>query len=267
MLLSRLRYYLASIPTLVRGFRNWPAGLRLILGRPGNHPVRLILRHSGLVMDVRSALDAWLVKEVCLERQYEAASIPIRDGWAVVDIGGGIGEFALDVARRFPRARVFVYEPNPDSFRMLMSNLNLNGLANVVPRPVAVAGTAGHVGLRTEGGRGALTTVVPKAIGGAATAITLEQALAEAGLERCDFLKIDCEGCEYEVLLTASDDTLRRIGAICLEYHDRLTHRSHTELAEALSQAGFRVAVHPNPVHRGQGLLGAVRGSWTAPPQ
>ena len=84
--------------------------------------------------------------------------------------------------------------------------------------------------------------------------------------EAIDLLKIDCEGCEYSVLLSASSDTLNRVSVICLEYHDRLTNHSHLELEDHLERNGFRVSTYPSPVHRGQGLLTAIRaGQLPAP--
>lgn len=244
MLASRLRYYLASIPRLLRGFRNWPTAFALFLGLPTRRPVELVLRQTGLVLRVRTALDAWLVKEVCIERQYEAASAPIQDGWTVIDIGGGIGEFALDVAKRFPRTVVWAYEPGGDAFQLLEQNIAVNNLSNVRARRNAV---------------GTLATLVDAEGGTPVTVVTLDEILRVNGIAHCDYLKIDCEGCEYTVLLSASDDALRRISVICLEYHDRLASRSHLELQGRLERNGFRVSIHPSPVHRGQGLLSAAR--------
>jgi len=259
MLISRFRYYLGSIPRMLRGFRNWPTVLALFMRLPIPRPITLILRDTGLVLQIRTALDAWLVKEICLERQYEAASVPVQDGWTVIDVGGGIGEFAIDVARRFPQARVLAYEPAPDSFELLQHNIGLNHLTNVKARPYAVAAAPGQVVLQRRSGQGALTTTLGEAGAATATAVTLGEILLTNGIAHCDYLKIDCEGCEYSVLLSASDDTLLRITAICLEYHDRLSSRSHLELKDHLERIGFRVSTHPSPVHRGQGLLTAIR--------
>ena len=251
---------------MLGGFRNWPTVLALFLRLPTRRPITLILRDSGLALQVRTALDAWLVKEVCLDRQYEAASIPIQDGWTVIDIGGGIGEFAIDVARRFPNASVWAYEPAPDSFSLLQHNLNLNRLTNLQARPYAIAAAPGQVGLQRRTGQGALTTTLGGEGPATASAVTLAEILRTNRIARCDYLKIDCEGCEYSVLLSASSDTLNRVSVICLEYHDRLTNHSHLELEDHLERNGFRVSTYPSPVHRGQGLLTAIRaGQLPAP--
>ena len=46
----------------------------------------------------------------------------------------------------------------------------------------------------------------------------------------CDFLKMDCEGAEYDMLLHLDEVSLKRIRRICLEYHEFVTPYSHTDL-------------------------------------
>ncbi len=49
--------------------------------------------------------------------------------------------------------------------------------------------------------------------------VTLEQLAEKYGLERIDFLKLDCEGSEFSILQNTT--MLERIGVIVGEYHDR----------------------------------------------
>src|SRR5439155_22097922 len=74
----------------------------------------------------------------------------------------------------------------------------------------------------------------------------------------CDFLKIDCEGAEYDIMFHATADTLRRIRHISMEYHDGVTSHSHGELRAFLEKHGFRVQVHGNAAHRNLGYLYAT---------
>jgi hypothetical protein len=78
-------------------------------------------------------------------------------------------------------------------------------------------------------------------------------------LSRCQYLKLDCEGAEYDILFHASADTLARIDHICLEYHDAITPHAHPELVALLARHGFTVRTYPNPVHAEIGLLYATR--------
>ena len=101
MLLSRWWYYLTSIPTLMLGIRNWPTMLACFLHLPVRRPFVLELR-NGLCFWVRTPMDIWIIKEVCLDHQYEHASTEFQDGWIVLDVGAGLGEFAITVALKNP---------------------------------------------------------------------------------------------------------------------------------------------------------------------
>ncbi len=251
-LLRRLTYYLASIITLLRGIRNWPALLRLLL--PGARPVILVLR-DGACYAVNSLMDAWIVKETNLDRDYERAGICLQDGWSIVDIGAGMGDFTVFAARRVPHGRVLAYEPAPDSAALLRQNLELNGIANVLSRQAAVASQAGYLNLDTSRG----VAVQYRTVGGqgqvSVPAVSLADVLAGLPHGHCDFMKIDCEGAEYDILLNAPDEALAAIGRICLEYHDFVTPYSHHDLARHLASKGWSVRLYPSPVHRELGLL------------
>jgi len=64
-------------------------------------------------------------------------------------------------------------------------------------------------------------------------------------LPRVDLLKLDYEGCEYDVLSSLDTETLMKIRAIFLEYHD-----GPRNLPQLLADNGFRVKAENNK-HQG----------------
>ncbi len=262
LLVSRWAYYLSSIPTLLFKIRSRRAVLAAFLGLPVRRPFPILLA-DGTRFLVRNALDIWLVKESCLDCDYERGEVPIRNGWIVVDVGAGVGEFAVCVARRNPRSIVYAFEPLPESFALLAENVRLNGLSNVHPIPKAIAATEGTVTLHAPTGLAGQhrTSTAAPAIGAiAVAATTLERTMEDLQIATCDFLKIDCEGAEYEILLSASPATLERVRHIAMEYHEgKISARSHDELARFLEANGFRVRTRPNLAHREIGFLFASR--------
>ena len=256
----RLQYYLSSILTVLRQVENWHALPGLALRK---QPVVLRLR-NGCAFKVRSLMDVWIVKETCLDRDYESNCVQIQDGWVVIDIGAGIGEFAILTAREHPGSRVYAFEPFPESFGLLQENLGLNMVGNVRAFQTAVGPRSGKMTLATTGEAVQHTTTSSTVSGSAAATITvqglsLDDLFRATGVEHCDFLKMDCEGCEFQVLLNGSQTTLRKIDRICLEYHDGFTEFSHLDLVEYLQQHGFQTKVVPNPVHSYLGFLYAQR--------
>lgn len=89
--------------------------------------------------------------------------------------------------------------------------------------------------------------------------ITLDELIADAGFERVDFLKMDCEGAEFEIFFSAESSTLSKVARICLEYHDGWTEHHHLELIEHFAHEGFEVELYPNPVRSDIGLMHAFR--------
>jgi FkbM family methyltransferase len=261
---SRWRYYLSSIPTLLLQIRNWPTVLAVFLGLPVGKPFTIELRRGGRYR-ARSKMDVWIIKETCIDRDYERGAVPVEDGWTVVDIGAGAGDFAISVALRGPRSRVFAFEPWRESFDLMRENLALNNLSNVQPFPEAVAGKRGELVLSTPTGiegqhrtSDAAGAPSPSDSGVRVPAVPLSEVLDRSGIAVCDFLKIDCEGGEYDILFHAGEEALGRIRHIAMEYHDGVTPWSHRDLVAFLESHGFTTRRRPSPAHANLGFLFAA---------
>ncbi|MBN1563521.1 MAG: FkbM family methyltransferase [Anaerolineae bacterium] len=274
MLVSRWRYYLSSIPTLLLRFHDLPVILAAFLGLPRPKPFLVRLK-NGCQFYVRGAIDIWIIKETVLDRDYEVHGVPVQDGWTVLDIGAGLGDFAISVAREHPHCRVIAFEPFAESYALLQQNLALNNVTTVQAFPHAIG--SGQIQLQTASGIAVKHSTAQVASSVAADAgesgpgmvdvqsKTLAQVFADLDIARCDFLKMDCEGAEYAILLECSPETLRQITHISLEYHDDITPYSHRDLAAFLRDAGFEVCTIPNPAHREIGFLAATRAPHCAP--
>jgi FkbM family methyltransferase len=150
---------------------------------------------------------------------------------------------------------------SPESYKLLEENIALNGTGNVIAAPIAVGARSGQMTLFATGAAVQHTTTKAS---GTAEAISvqglgLDDVFAMNALTTCDFLKMDCEGGEYDILFNASAATLEKISNISLEYHNGVTRFSHTDLLGYLQQRGFQVKSVPNPVHSHLGFLYAHR--------
>ncbi len=83
--------------------------------------------------------------------------------------------------------------------------------------------------------------------------------LADVVGSGCDLLKLDCEGAEFEALLGADDDTLRRAQRIILEFH-RIAGSAEV-IVDRLEAAGMTVTLLEEI--ESVGLIGARRPSRT----
>jgi FkbM family methyltransferase len=181
---------------------------------------------------------------------------PIPRGSVVVDIGANVGVFSLFAART---ARlVYALEPSASNFSLLTSNTSRT--LNIVPLNLACSRSDGRASLDVssdpvsfrlaQSGRSTRQEIVD--------VISLGTLFEHYKIERCDFLKLDCEGCEFEIILHTEPSLMLRISCIVMEYHDHLSDScSHRDLLKALREFGFR-AVAYNPKGT-QGMIAAVR--------
>ncbi len=261
-LIRKYSYYLASIARLVLGIRNWPLVIRLFFVANLSRPSLIRLRKSGVQFRVRGPMDVWIVKETYLNRFYERYGTRIGDGWTVIDIGAGIGDFSLFAALGHPSNKVYAFEPFPESFSLLETNLQLNQATNVRAYPEAIGGRTGTLALDVSSGE-PLQYSTEKAADEAAAlmvpSLSLEDAFERLSLAHCNLLKLDCEGAEYDILFKSPASILSRIDHIVMEYHDGVAPANHRDMVEFLISQGFQVRTKPNPVHAHLGILHGVR--------
>ncbi len=269
--MNKYSYYLSSIYYLLTGIRNWPLVVRIFLkiAPPGPYPIEL--RQSGLRLKARGIMDVWSIKETFLDRFYERFGTAVADGWTVVDIGGGIGDYTLFAARADPHGKVYAFEPYPQSFALLQENVAANHAANVQAFPEAIWSQAGAVQIDSKLGEPgqfiSRSTDDPSggpSAGGSSTqvaSISLAQAFERMAIVQCDLIKIDCEGAEYPILFNTPDEVLERVRRIVMEYHDSVTKFTHRDLQAYLESKGYAVRVVQNYVHADLGYLYAWRES------
>jgi FkbM family methyltransferase len=258
---SRWRYYLRSLPVVLGGFANpLPVLWRLAVDRRRPGLVRL---RDGMVLEVRDALELWVVKEVCLDREYERGFTSLPSTATVLDIGAGVGELAVHLARRLPRSRVIAVEPAPDSHRLLQRNVQRNGVTNVVAvraavgpddRPLAVDLGAPPAQRSARPATGPPFVAVPST--------TLAALFSGHRIACCDLLKIDCEGSEEAILSGAPAGVLARVERLVVETHGTA---ALSTIAALLEDRGFSVRVAPSPVHSNLALVYGERSPALPP--
>jgi FkbM family methyltransferase len=128
----------------------------------------------------------------------------LRAGDVFVDAGASVGQMAFHAARCVgTTGRVLAFEPAPERYEDLRAGIALNELAHVDALNLGLADEAGDKTLCLRGSPS-------MAVEGTADEVArvpvrrLDDALAERGVTRVRFLKIDVEGFEPEVLVGAS---------------------------------------------------------------
>lgn len=149
----------------------------------------------------------------------------VPQGGVVLDVGGFRGVTAQLFAHR--AREVHVFEANPESARGIEQMIRVRGIDNIRLHETAVSDREGTSSFNVLDGAGhsslgkVTTSRTVKVID--VPTITLDAFLARNGIGRVDFMKVDVEGYEYEVLAGARE-ALRagRIGQVFFENSKRV---------------------------------------------
>ncbi|MCX6056072.1 MAG: FkbM family methyltransferase [Chloroflexi bacterium] len=262
---SAFGYYLKSLFTLVAGIRNPGILFRLMTNRSNRFAGRVNLR-NGQSFLVFSLLDVWVLKETILDRQYEQVSVPLLGHWTVIDIGAALGDYSVWAASQLMRGRLIAVEPYPPAVSMMRTNLEKNKVLNVEIFPGAVTGSNGNAYLKISEGKLVKNSTANLDKGAREVmvqTVTMEELLNRFSISKCDYLKMDCEGGEYDIFFSTSKETLARIDRVCLEVHDTLVLHTHRELIDFFVQNGYTTRLTDNPVHSDLAFLYAERTNIT----
>jgi len=137
----------------------------------------------------------------------------------VVDIGSFIGETPIYFALKGARG-VIAIEPHPEAFNVMIENIKLDNLQNkIIPINAGLASKQGKICIDERIGieqtwhsfhkLGECQRSVP--------AITLKELVAKYNLNDA-VLKMNCEGCEHDIILNSYEDLLK-FKEIIFEYH------------------------------------------------
>jgi FkbM family methyltransferase len=182
-----------------------------------------------------------------------------------MDIGANIGMFALFLSIQSPGIRICCFEPSTKTRETLIRNISDNSLSNTVatfgfalsdpPGIREFCLTPRSTDQRLTRGRDDPLFPLEKV-----ECITLEQAIALTGAARIDFLKLDIEGAELEVLEAASDTVWNKIARIALEFHEDIAPGCARRIETLLRRHGFEFTKTTSPPYRDTcGILRAAR--------
>ena len=129
------------------------------------------------------------------------AEFSLRENSVIVDIGANVGIISFYLAKKYPSAKVYAFEPHPQNFENLVRGIEENGITNVFPFQLAVYDDSEseiEIYLDEENS-GASSLFYPSENFAIAETISMKDLLEKIGHNKIDYLKIDCEGAEFEI--------------------------------------------------------------------
>lgn len=196
-------------------------------------------RTTGVLFHVRRQTDDLYHALPRREADVESAVLEgLLPGDVVIDIGANIGFYTLHAAKAVgPEGRVIAIEGQPETFHILVANIDLNDATNVEVVPAVVTDRTGDVASFTVQRR-RFGTATPRAVDvhtadPAIPTVTLDDATHD--VTRVQVLKLDIEGGELSALRGARH-LLGRVDRVVVE-----CNKDAEEILVLLRSHGFAV--------------------------
>lgn len=156
---------------------------------------------------------------VWILREYDKAGFEIKNNDLIIDIGAHIGLFVLYASQFCKNGKIYCFEPIKENFELLEANLKLNNITNVFPINAAVSSSTGTVTIYLNDDESGHSMHLEGLKQREVVATSLKNIIDANNIEECNFLKIDCEGEEYEIINSLSSSYFDIIRKIVIEYH------------------------------------------------
>ncbi len=257
--LSRIPKRISQDVQIIKFVKNWR---EVLSSKLSGKPLHLLEFRSGARLESPSEIDLqFLFQEVWIDQIYTPTGYEIKDGDTVIDIGANIGVFAIFAATRAKNTTILAFEPFPENVRILIENVTNSGLQNVKVFPKAVAGTSKERILEVSDSwiKHSLSRLDSTKEGISIRSISFDQVMKK--IEKCDLLKIDCEGSEYEIFYGASRESMAKVKKIVGEFHNRDENGMNGRaLCKFLESHGFRLT-HIEGLDEESGYFCATKNS------
>jgi FkbM family methyltransferase len=187
-------------------------------------------------VELYDALSNGELFEIFFDKIYDF--LPVH-GKTVIDIGANIGDSCVYFALR-GSSKIIAIEPFPRNYKFAKENIDVNGFTDRITLQLAGCGPESREitidPLYKSNDRSSLLEFKQ---GIKIPLFTLRDILMDNNVSRGEVvLKMDCEGCEYDTILSSTPDTLRFFSHIQLEYH-----LGYKNLKEKLEKCGFHVSI------------------------
>ena len=191
------------------------------------------------VVDFETSLaPKWIANELEKNR-YGIENINFEPEDVVIDIGAHIGMVSIYLGKKFPFLKIYSFEPIPDNYKHFLKNIKINNVNNIDPFNLAVTADGRNLPMivnffdNSGGATACLRNMrLPGHFRFVVKSVTLDDIFERHKIKKCRLLKIDCEGCEHEVLTKTT--VLPKIEHLSGEFHINERLRSQGYSSEAL---------------------------------
>ena len=174
------------------------------------------------------------LKELFIENTYKFNTD--KQSPKIIDCGSNVGLSIIYFKRLFPNAKITGFEPDKNLFNILKQNLKTFGYSDVELINKAVYTKNGTIKFLASGNVGGRICDEESK-----DTTELDTARLQDFLnEEIDFLKIDIEGAEYDVIMDCKTQ-LKNVKNLFIEYHSlEKNEQKLDEILKVVKEAGFK---------------------------
>lgn len=166
----------------------------------------------------------------------------------IIDCGANIGVSVLRYKELFPNCTVTAFEPDPDIYDVLCRNIRENRLQDVEAIKAAIWTNSNEIEFEAfsngDSQSGRIVRNRGETIASGNRIFINTVWLGDYLRSRVDFLKVDIEGAELEVL-ESCEDLLVNVDQIMVEVHYRVSQpETLIKIIALMHRAGFKIAIY-----------------------
>lgn len=188
------------------------------------------------------------------EGEVELYKALIKSNDTVIEVGANIGALTVPISRIC--RRVLAFEPQPENYRLLVKNLEANNILNVGYYKLALGAENKQVMMPTlaevDEAHGVIGDYGAPEVGYGSCRVN-QGKLDNIHLDRINFIKMDCEGSERDVLV-GGEKLIEQDNPILYVENNR-PHKSEA-LLEWLTSHNYNCYWHRPPVFRPNNFRG-----------
>jgi len=175
---------------------------------------------TGLKIRIRvNSTDLMAFTHVWLIQEYSSPKFEINNNDVILDIGAHIGLFSLFASQFCKNGKIFCFEPIKENYEELLKNIEINNIQNIIPFNNAVSSKTEKIKIYLNDDESGHSMFLENSNYIEVNSISIDDIFKNNSIQKCHFLKLDCEGAEYEIIELLSKNYLQKIEKTVIEYH------------------------------------------------
>lgn len=183
--------------------------------------------------------------EIINNKVYHNDFVNVEENDIVIDIGFNYGLFSIESLKNNP-SKIIAFEPNPklvSNYQKFFNHKKINLYQKAVSNKTGKtlfkeANSSGMSTIMNDVNTSNIDSTYEVEL------INLYQFLQENNINQIDYLKVDCEGAEYDIFDSIPNEYLtNQVKKIALEFHHKFEDKKVQKLYNKIVSCGFKTKV------------------------